>query len=182
VATNFSTGGLVTAANLRDRCFPLVSFVNTDQTVNNNATIQPVVGLTGALEGKTYYAFDGVIFFSTNGTADIKFTVQAPFADVFDSEGAWSLFGSPATVTPPGNVSTEFDDQFNGSGDITAAGTLTAGGSAGGQNVALPRGWVRTHSSPGTVQWWFAQEAADASNTTIRAGSWIRFSKLGLVT
>jgi hypothetical protein len=179
---SFVANTLVSAQTLRDKCFPLVSMVTADQTVNNNTAIQPIAGLTGALEGKTYYAFDGVVFFSTNATADIKFTVQAPFAGTFNSEGAWSMFGVDHNeVTAPGDLNGVFRTEFNGSGDITLAETLGGSGSAGAQNVCLPRGWVRTHSSPGTVQWWFAQVTADASNTTVRAGSWIRFTKMGLV-
>ena len=181
MATAFAAGGFVTAPNLRDRCFPQVSMVTADQTVNNTTTIQPVAGLTGALEGKTYYAFDGVIFFSTNTTADVKFTVQAPFADTFNQVGVWSMFGVDHNeVTAPGDLNGVFRTEFNGSGDITLAETLGGSGSAGAQNVCLPRGWCFTRGQPGTVQWWFAQVTANASNTTIRAGSWVRFTKMGI--
>jgi hypothetical protein len=44
---------------------------------------------------------------------------------------------------------------------------------------AKPRGWVFTGAAPGLFQLFFRQDTQDASNTTVKAGSWIRFTKLG---
>lgn len=176
-------GSIFTAADrlagetLRDNCFPLVGVVPADQTVNNSTTPVPMAGFAFQLDGDTHYAFDGYIAYSTNATADIQWLMFGQFARSFTNQAMFTMATVHHTAAGnPGNLDGAFLTLLNLD---PIFGTFGGAGSATPTMAALPHGTLYTGREPGMLQFFFAQNTANASNTTVLAGSWARFTKLG---
>lgn len=173
MSSRFAAADVADAQTLRDRCFPPCGYTVADQTVNNTTTLRPASGLEVYCEGNTQYALNGYIAYTTNTTADIAISVSTPFGDVNSTDqGAFSPVSVAASSSNPGNIDTAFQTGFNG--------TALHGGSGHATLIMTfrPTAWF-TATSPGLLQILFAQAVADASNTTIKAGSWIQIKKIG---
>lgn len=165
----YVAGQKVRAADL-NASLPLIGRATSDITVNNTTTQINATGLVIPLEANGVYAFDGWIYYESNPTADIKFGVTGPSG--YSAVMSWR--GPPIGTAPvtgqerinytdmgafaPGNYALGGDDEFTGSVWITAE----------------PKGIVTCGSTAGSFQVIFAQNTANASNTRVKAGSWIR--------
>lgn len=169
----FTAGQKLRASQLNG-ALPILGRNTSDITVNNTTTQVNVTGLALALDANATYVLDGWIYYETNPTADIKFGVTMP-------SGATSVMswrGPPVGTAPvvnqerinyidsgafaPGNYSLGGDDEFTGAVWITAE----------------PKGYITTSSTAGTFQVIVAQNTANASNTRVKANSWIRVFRI----
>lgn len=169
----FVAGQKVRASDL-NAGIPVLARATSDITVNNSVTQVNATGLVVAVEANAVYAFDGWIYYETNPTADIKFGVTGPSG--YSAVMSWR--GPPVSTNPvvnqerinyidsgafaPGNYSLGGDDEFTGSVWITAE----------------PKGVITIGATAGSFQVIFAQNTANASNTKVKAGSWIRIMRL----
>jgi hypothetical protein len=128
-----------------------------DQTVNSGGTGATLVDseLEFAVAANEVWQFEGVILFTTAATPDIKFQATGPTGAV----GAWGIVGNAGT-TVQGNRTVLGTEQ--------AFTAFTAG---------IIRFWGAIHNgaNAGTLAIQFAQNTADAANTTILAGSYIKY-------
>lgn len=133
-----------------------------DETLNNNATIQDDDHLFIDLLANSAYAFHLHAIYLSNATPAFKID--------------WTL---PAGTTMPSNTF-----MSGGTGASIQHGAYTGGlltGIAGtGANAALDVwGIFKTGATAGQVKWRWAQDIANASNTIVRADSFLAVSLAG---
>ena len=169
----FAAGQKVTASALND----LISgaYLAADQTVTNSTTLVNATGLAFALAADAVYAIDGWLRWTSNPTADLKVGWAIPGS----ADGWWTL-GGPYI---PGSPATAGRERVNYLDTSTVA--LTSALSAAGDDEstgtidlsAILRGYITT-SIAGTLQLQFAQNTANASDTILGEGSWLRVTRL----
>lgn len=144
------------------------------QTVNNSTTLVNATGPTFTLEADSTYAIDGLLRYTSNPTADIKFGWTLPSGGA----GWWSLLGPVTGTAPVGGAERQNYTDFSNvslttalacAGDDTSTGVIDL--------CAVPRGYITT-TTAGTLQLQFAQNTANASNTILGVGSWLRVSRI----
>lgn len=138
---------------------------SADTTKNANTTLGDITGMSASLEASSTYIFWGYVAYSTGSTPDIKFAFSVPSG----ATGHWALHGVSSGSTNPGSLDATHATSFG-------ATTLAAAGDTEGLMVR-PTGYIVT-TNAGTIQMQFAQNSSDASDTTVKAGSWIAFQKV----
>lgn len=166
----FTAGQKLRASDL-NIALPTMAYVTSDVTVNNSITMVNATGLSIALEANAKYAWDGVIGYASNTTADIKFALNGP-AGVTGWWGFYGVVGSSTVGSTAGYIEAYRPETFSDVGSQVVSGDNTFA------MQCRPAGYVVTSTTPGTLQIRFAQSVANASNTTIAAGSWIRLVRL----
>lgn len=132
------------------------------QIVNNSAALANDTELTIAVSANTVYAFQLSLLFTSGTTPDVKWGFTFP-------TGATCAWGAVRMVSSSGGVTGDGDfgayaSATSGSSTVNAAGT-------GGVQIALTSGALIVGANAGslTVQW--AQNTANASDTTVHVGS-----------
>lgn len=130
-----------------------------NETVNNSSTMQNDDELLFAIAANEVWQFEGVLFItSTTATPDFRIGFTGP-------AGAVGSFGAILGDTATGNA------------DAGSAALGTAVDFASANVFTIVRFWGGIHNGANagnlTLQW--AQSAATAENTTVRAGSYIKY-------
>lgn len=157
----FLPGDEPTASQLND-AYPLFVRKTSDQTVNNTAALGNDAELVLAVAASTTYDLYLRLIINSGTTPDFKalFTFPAGLtASLQIQEGA-----TPAAATAM-------------SGPYTQASSLPINGVAADQ-VAVITGIVIVSSTTGNLQLQWAQNTANASNTTVKANSYMRLWKM----
>lgn len=129
-------------------------------TVNNSTTLVDATNLAVALAANETVFFDVVVRFSSNTTADVKFAFTVP-ADA-------TLRWSPVNRSTGSNGSGQSQgDEIDISGETKE---FSGSATAGVQMLALT-GFVDNGATPGNLQLQFAQNTADAQNTSVFGNS-----------
>lgn len=140
--------------------------VAADVTVNNSTSMVDGTGLSfPLLAGQTYH-LDGWIFYTSGVTPDIKFAWTGPAGMTVN---AWSM----AAVPVAGSGFDGTAPQVIGDANLQA--------SSGDATLALavrPGGVFVVGATAGTLQLRFAQNTANASNTILKAGSWLHLVRV----
>lgn len=166
-APNLGEMSIVTTNTWYDRwtgskwlpCTPYSVFAQADQLVNNSTVLVNSAQLSLPLPtANSFYAVTVFARYSSNTTADIKFSLALP-------AGAISVFGGPFLDTAAGSAT---GSSFFGE-TITPA-TAGSGGSGGGVVVKLEAS-VQVAATTGNVTLQFAQNTLNASNTILHAFS-----------
>lgn len=140
----------------------------TDGTPVNASTVlvnDPV--LLGAVDTGATYMWEAGIFYDSSTTADIKFAFTTP---TFSSM-RWQATGlATSATTNEGNVKIS---------TVNASGTSSAYGGIGVGTIVFAKieGFIVT-TAAGNIQFQFAQQVSDATNTTIRNGSYLRIWRM----
>ena len=131
----------------------------SDQTINSQTTFQNTE-LTFAVAANEVFQFEGVLLYVTDTTPDIKFTAAGPTGAV----GAFGMRHSTATSTP------EVDVLALGSSAVYVSG---------GANSSMSQFWGAIHNgaNAGNLTIQFAQNTSDAANTTVYAGSYLKWQQ-----
>jgi hypothetical protein len=146
---------------------PLFARKTANEVVNNSATLQDDNDLRVQVDLGTVYVVDGLLLYGSGTTADLKAQWVGPAGATFD----WTPFGLPAAAT-------------GAAGSVDAAGKVIGdvqvlGGVGVGSKVAAGfRGLLVVAGASGTFKLQWAQNAADPSDTTVYAGSWLRVQKV----
>lgn len=178
----FVAGQKVRAQELNDLLLGVV--MTTDVTVNNNTTFTNATGLSIPLAANAKYGLDGWLHWTSNpGTSDpaltpgpdIKFRYTYPSG----ATGWWAGIGPHVDKAPvPGSERINYVDF----GSVPLTSPLAFAGDdefvSGVYISAIPRGYIVTSSTSGNLQLQFAQNVARGSNTILRAGSWLRVTRL----
>lgn len=147
----YATTATLTAA----RALRALKLTDSITPVNNSTALVDDPDLRLTVAANTTYDLNLQVTYSTGATPDIKF--------------AWSL---PAGTTMPANMA----HFYNGSwvaGPVNDTSTLVCEGFA----TDLPMRWsglLIVGGTPGVLQLRFAQNTANATNTLLRAGSYMR--------
>jgi hypothetical protein len=161
----FTAFGRVTADDVRTLP-PLAVIKPLDESVNSGSggtTLQNDNTLLLSLDADTQYMFELWLIVSgaAIGTGDIKIAFTSPTGSVgsFSSEGYSTSSTSPAI------------GQIRG-----LSGSAQAFGVNGSSNLSpvKAKGYIITSTTPGALQLQWAQNTSSATNTTVKAGSWLR--------
>jgi hypothetical protein len=131
-----------------------------DETVSSDSTLSNDSQLSMSVEAGASYAFDSVVFFNTNGTANYKgqWTVPTGALLTFQCTG-YSLAGT-------------FGIFWN-----TDASLQTMQGNATPRPHAMS-GTLIVAGTAGNITWQWAQNTSNASNTSTLLASYIRLTKV----
>jgi len=131
-----------------------------DETVNNSTTLQNDDELLFAVAANEVFQFEGVLNLTTNPTPGFRMTFTGPTGAV-------------------GSFSAIYGDMLTGNADAASGPLGSPLQLASAQAGATVRFWGGIHNGATagnlTLQW--AQNTADASNTKVLAGSYIKYQK-----
>ena len=128
-----------------------------NEIVNNSTTLQNDDTLLAALAASEVVAFECALHVTSGTAPDIKFAFTVPSGATL----RWGIIGPDITVNQTSN------------GESGSALTLfTAGVTLAGQIILL--GTVVNSTTAGNLQLQWAQNTADASDTTVLANSWLK--------
>lgn len=168
VVSNFLALQELTAAELNAH-FGVFARKTADQTLTvSSTTLQNVTGLSASVAANTTYVLDAVFLYDTGTTPDIKFAFTFPS-------------GATLSYAPDGYLSsgTNFESYHTGS-YRQASGTAYAVAGLGSGTVvsSTVTGVLIVSSTAGTLQVQAAQNTSNASNTIVKADSWILLRKM----
>lgn len=167
-----AAGRKIRASELND-AIPLFARSTADLTKTSSAALADVTGLAIAMTASTVYALDGYIAYDSGPTGDLKLALAAPTG----TTGHWALHGIATTAT--GSIGDLDVRRVNGFGD---SNTRTLGGYDAdpglGTLMGTLRGYVVVASTAGNLQVRFAQNTSNATSSVLKAGSWIRLTKI----
>jgi hypothetical protein len=139
---------------------PIKAVKSIDETVNNSATLQNDDALVLAVNSTATYEVSGIIRYNSGTTPDIKFAWTAPASATF----FWECIGLDTGASGvTGTVSRQ----------ALAIGDTVGIGGTGNDLAASIKGILTVASTAGNLQLQWAQNTANASNTIVRANSYI---------
>ena len=162
----YEAGQRIRASELNT--LPQTYYVETDQVKNNSATPSNITGLSFAAEANARYVIEGMMFCSSGTTPDIRFYWTVPAG----TTGIWTTRGVHLPVNSRiGAIDT---------GLVAIANSLPVSGDSGGVPGFSfgPSVSIKIGSTAGTVQAQFSQDTANASDTKILAGSFLRVHQI----
>lgn len=138
-----------------------------DEVINNNGTVQDDDLLSLALAAGSVYEAVIMLIYDAAVTADLNVRTTGP--------SGYTILGSmiAGAVSSTGGTAVGIDIRALN----LNSGRVLGGGAVGTWMTALFTGLVKT-TGAGTLQIQWAQGVAEVSNTTVRAGSFIRLLKL----
>lgn len=143
--------------------------LGADHTVaQSDVTLEDVTGFLIPFVGNATYEVEGTILYDASTTADFRLGFSATVAITSFN---WSTFGLTTGATNHigsincRNRTLADDDQSGGAG----VGTIV---------VCRPKGTLITSSTAGSLQFRAAQGVSDATNTTVRAGSMLKLTRV----
>lgn len=134
--------------------------------VNNSTVLVSSTYLTIPVEANSSYVFEAHIIFTTTSTADFKNSLLPPSL----STGLVVPWGSD---TAAASVSATIAHSAS-----TILTWATGGLGTGTLFASAPKGFIDTDIAAGNCVFQFAQQNAEASNTILKAGSWLRLTKV----
>lgn len=150
------------------------AYASSNTTKISSTAFGDAAGMAMALEANTIYGWDCYLAYDSGLTPDIKIAWTAPAG----ATGHWGAYGLASTTGGSG-IGDLSALRVNAYGD---ASPIALGGneipSTPGPLVARPMGYVEVGATAGNLQLRFAQNSSNATNTIIRAGSWLRAWKL----
>jgi hypothetical protein len=151
--TSMFTSGALRAVWNR---FPPISIVRktTSQIVNNSTTLVDDSQLQLALFANETVYFEAVIRYSGDSTADIKIAFVAPAGATIRWDNYGSVYIASSDVIIVSNA------------EVIEGATRVFGAAAGVRTINI-RGYAQMGSTSGPLKMQFAQNSADASDTTV---------------
>lgn len=149
----------LTADELNDALTSIKMLAST-QTVNNTTTYVNITGLSFAVDASTKYFYFGHFPYTSGTTPDIKFKVNQPSAAA-NHYSTFLGFNTSATFT------------------CSVFITETAAGGTGGDVSATIWGIADIGVTGGNMTFQFAQNTANASNTSVYDGAYAMVIKVG---
>lgn len=144
--------------------------VTSNQVINNNTNLINAVGLAFQGEANGIYLVEGLVCYKSNATPGLKLAWSIPV-------GVTGWGGMQGTAGPTNRVSDWNAVAFLD--DFTATFGITGDDTSWGAIICSPLACMTFGANAGTAQLRFAQNTAQASNTTIYAGSCLRVSRIG---
>lgn len=143
---------------------PVFARKTSDETVNNSATLQNDDQLALAVEASVVYRLEMMLIVNSGTTPDFKFAWTYP--------SSLTMFYSAHIASPAGGGT---GSDLNGPYIET---TVPALGTLGSDQILRADGIVIVSSTAGTLQLQWAQNTANASNTTVKTGSHLILRRL----
>lgn len=127
-----------------------------DETISTNAVLQNDDALLFAIAANAVYQFEGVLFIESGVTPDFQFTFVGPAGAV----GSFAADVFTTSIAYFANVE---------------LATAIAVASAGTRQTIRFWGGIKNAGTAGNVTLQWAQGTSDAGNTTVHAGSYIKY-------
>ncbi len=158
-------------ASTVNAALPIYAMATADTTKTSSTTLGDVTGMVLALEASSTYIVDGYLGYVAGATGDIKLAWTVPSG----TTGHWCCYGLVTGST--GSVGDLNALRIAAFGD---ANTLLLGGSDSNSGLlaALPRLYVVTDTTAGSLQLRMAQNTSNATSTVVKLGSWLRAVKV----
>lgn len=137
---------------------------DSDETVASDSTYSDDSDLKFGAEASSNYAFRLKVFFDTSAAADFKYQIQGPSSPTLVRMEVKHIIAG-GTAYAGQVVQTAFATSVAVAGGGTTGGYVEVNGIL--QNVTA-----------GVVSFQWAQNTSDASNTTVRAGSYLEWMRL----
>lgn len=164
-----ATKGLYSVSLVEDAQLPsfesIVYKSSESQIVNNSTTLINDTSLYIDAVTNTTYVIEGLILYKSSSVADFKCTITAPSGSV----GGWTTSGINGY---------QGINQSTGTGSaLLAFGTTASFGGAGISSIAAVRLYavVKTSTTGGTINFRWAQNTAEASDTIVTTGSFLKY-------
>jgi hypothetical protein len=160
VAAGTATGGttrklFVTPAKLAKR-FPIQTLVKTaDETVNNSNVLQNDDVILFTVEASKLYSVELIVHYNSGSTPDFKWAFSVPSGTTF--------------------IGKELQDADRVT-QVTESGNNPIG--TGANKTLVIKGTIISSSTAGTVNWKWAQDTTNASDTKVLIGTYIKVEKL----
>lgn len=152
--------------SLLTRSYSTFAHRTADAAAINNSTalVSDAVLLAPLVTNASYY-WDSFLFYDSSTTADFKVAYTWPAG----ATARWGIMGITTAGTTDMTVST-----------ANASGTsLSCGGTGVGTVIWVKmEGFIDTVGTAGNLQTQYAQQALDATNTTVRRGSVLRVYRI----
>lgn len=162
----FAAGGVITSASLN--AIDTIVRKASNLTVNNSTTYVSDTELTVALAASSTWSLELFLLYQSATAAAAKVNMSGP--------SGWSMsLGNDSLVSSSTGTGASIDR-----GVVVAGGAGHAMGSAGATTPthSCPKGFVQIGSTAGSVTVQFAQLTANASNTTLLPGSWMKLTRI----
>ncbi len=166
----FTTGALIRASRFRDAIGNTAVLESDVSTISNATTYIDAAGLAVPLDAGATYIVEGYLAYVTSAAASVAITFSTPP----DTVGTWHLHGLEQAA---GAVSGNLENIRRTFTPGTAFSIQGAAGS-GTSMMCIPTGFLYTARFSGQLQAQFAQIVSTASATTIKAGSWLRATRV----
>lgn len=135
--------------------------------VNNSTTLISSTQLTVPVGANTNYLLEMGLIHTSSTVADIKIGLAVPAGSTTPRIATWTSGVAAAAIS---------DAIFHDALDATS---FAGGGLGVGQMFTTrPWAWFTTGATAGNVVLQYAQNTAEASNTILKAGSWMRVSSI----
>lgn len=131
------------------------------ETVNNTNTLQSDDVFLFTIAAGESWLVEAFLFLNSGTTPDFKC--------------AWTLANTTYFVTAPLNITAATGVT---AGTSTASGTATAVQTTASDSLWVAQFVVVSSTGAGTCNFQWAQNTMDASDTSIKAGSWMRFTQI----
>lgn len=142
---------------------PLFVRKTSDETVNNSAVLQNDDALLLAMSASSTYLLDLRLIVNSGTTPDFKFTFTVPAS----TTGSIQIFEGSTPSTAAAVLQ----------GPFSLTATSATSGIAGDQ-IILVQGVVVVSSTAGNLQFQWAQNTANASDTKVKANSYMMLQKV----
>lgn len=134
----------------------------------SSTALQNIAGFScPVVNGGTYY-LEGVMIYDSSTTADIKFSINSPAAGTSRLCGQGLALGA-----------TTLEGDMRNAVISTVDAPIAFGGIGVGTLVTASLSGFLTPSASGTLQLRAAQNTVDATQSTLRIGSWMRVVRTG---
>lgn len=143
----------------------------SDETVNNSVTLQNDDALVFAAEANSTYYVKLFMLYDSATAADFRYSFSLPASGF----GYKSTHHAPTTTTTCSGTAGSFIYI-----DVTQTDNNVGGAGTGTSNTCalVVEATIMTLSTAGNIQVQWAQGTLDATNTVVRANSWISYRKI----
>lgn len=167
----YTVGDKLRAPQLRD-AIPLVRVLRADRTIASLDVPIQAPGLEVTMDALSTYGIEGYIAYSTGSAPDVAIQLTAPAS----ASGHWAANCLPMALSgSTGDLTFGYTTDFNGGAG--GSGEFACGGS-GSTGLAVMLSGVITTIAAGQLGFGFGQIVSTASQTTIKAGSYLRLTKI----
>ena len=140
------------------------------QTSNNSTTLIADTHLVLPMRANAVYAMEGLFFWDSGTTGDIKWDWTMPAAGTMPVWNVFSILSSVAANS--GSLDASISQ---GPGNVV----IKAGPGIGNLIAGTLQGICTTGATAGNLQLRWAQNAAEAVNTRMKIGSWLKLTRIG---
>lgn len=146
----------------------------SDESLNSNTTLQADDELFFSVAPNEVWIFEFHVYYLGNTTGDFRCGLKFPTSP---TQISYDIIGMGSAVS---------NDAGSGVGSTNVVGINAIADAVSGQQLGADtnktpvvlKGFLRNGSSSGTVALWWAQSVSNATNTTVKAGSWIQATRI----